>query len=71
MTAECTGVGGLARDSTGEVLATFSSSYHFALPPDIAKATALRKALQLCHELGLRDVIFQGDCLKVINAINS
>lgn len=52
-------------------MAAFSSSYLYVLPPDVVEATALKKALKLCHNLGLRDVILEGNCLKVIDAMNS
>lgn len=67
----CTGIGGLVRDSAGEVLTASSSIYPWALPPNITEASTLRHMLLLSHDLGFRNVIFEVDCLKVVTAVHN
>lgn len=60
---KCTGFGGLARGSAGEVLASFCSSYLSTLPPEIAEAMALRKIMLRCRDLDFSNMLFERDCL--------
>lgn len=39
------------------------------MPPDIAEAIALIKVMLLCKDIGFNDVLFEGDCLKMINVV--
>lgn len=70
VTENCSGFGGLARDDGGEVLAAFSSSIPSTLQPCIAEAMAFRITLTLSKELGFTNVLFEGNCLQVVNAVN-
>lgn len=68
--ANTTGMGGLHRDSNGEVLVFFCWCLPSKLKHILAEAAALRKAMIICQELNLANVIFEGDCLQVTNADN-
>lgn len=64
------GLGGIVRDSGGEVLVTLCCRSSSRLKPVVAEASALWTAMFICWELGLADIVFEGDCLQVINAVN-
>lgn len=60
----------MARDANGEVLATFNSIYSPYQVPIVVEAMALSKTLVLANELGFTKVIFEGDCLRVVQALS-
>lgn len=57
------GLGGIVWNSKGEVLATFYSNISVMLKPVVAEATALWKTMLICRELGLSEILFEGECL--------
>jgi ribonuclease HI len=38
--------------------------------PVIAEAMGVLRAIEFCRELGIQEVIFEGDCSTVVQAIN-
>lgn len=58
------GFGGLARD------AAVSSNCPSTMLPNIAEAMALRKTMVFSKKLDFTNVLFEGDCLQVVNAVN-
>lgn len=67
-----TDLGGLIRDSKGDVLLAFCSNLGTLIEPYMAEALALRKAMVLCWELQFHTALFEGDCLQLISeAISS
>lgn len=64
------GMVGIFRNSYGDILATFYSMVLSHLKPKIAEPEALRKAMIICWELNLLNIIFEGDCQSVVQAIN-
>lgn len=50
----------------GEVMACLSSSSHFHFQPIIVKTYALMRVVQLCQELGMQMIEFEGDALVLI-----
>lgn len=69
--ANTIGIGGIVRDSDGEVLATFRIPQAPAQKPEVAEALALRKSMQVCLEIGLKQVVFEGNCQTVVRAATS
>ena len=67
----CAGLGVVVRDYNGKVIAALSQ--RIALPHSVeqAKAPAASRAITLAKELCLSQMVFEGDCQKVIAAINS
>ena len=67
----CAGLGVVVRDCNGEVIAALSQ--RIALPHSVeqAEAQAASRAVTLAKELCLSQMVFEGDCQKVIVAINS
>ncbi|KAL0001145.1 hypothetical protein SO802_014926 [Lithocarpus litseifolius] len=62
--------GVIIRDRNGEVIAAMSEC--IPLPNSVLefKAMACRRAVKFAYEVGIQEVIFEGDSLTVIQAIN-
>lgn len=65
------GFGGLVRDTEGEVILSFCSFHNANLDPTMAEAMTLRKAMQISWELYMSNIVFEGDCLQVVDAASS
>lgn len=65
------GIGVIARDFRGEVLFCLSASKSFSSHPLVAEFWALWRALELCSELSMEQLIFEGDAQSLIQAINT
>ncbi|KAK4397218.1 hypothetical protein Sango_1558400 [Sesamum angolense] len=65
------GIGGVARDSTGSVLAWFSRKYQRQVNGEIAEALAAKEAVDLAIRHGWNRILIEGDCLNLINKLNS
>ena len=65
------GIGVVIRDYNGNVIGALSQK--IALPQSIehAEALATSRAVAFAKELSLFEVIFEGDCLRIIKAINT
>lgn len=55
------GLGGIARNSDGEIIDVICSQLSYLLKPETAKTLALRKAMTMCWKLNVLTVIFEGD----------
>lgn len=66
-----TSLGGIFRDSNGEILASFYSNQHLAFNPILAEALALRKCMQRGLELGFNNMVFEGDCKNLVSLLSS
>lgn len=64
------GLGGLIRDSKGDVLVSFGCCINNLLSTALAEALGLRKLLMVRLYLQTFNVIFEGNCLQVIFAAN-
>jgi hypothetical protein len=65
------GLGVVIRDHLGKMWAAKSQTRHGFLDPSAAEARATRMAVQLCIEMGIRQVQLEGDAMNVIAAINA
>jgi ribonuclease HI len=65
------GLGVVVRDSEGLVAAAMLSSGLFPQDSDTAAALAVWRAIGFCKEMGFSRMIFEGDALVVIKALNS
>lgn len=63
------GVGVIAHDASGAVLATMCTTVPFITDPAIAEAMGVWKAAVLCCELRIQRAIFEGDSLEVVQAL--
>ena len=65
------GLGVVARDSNDMVITPLSE--HIRLPPTVAdlEALACRRAILFALELGLQDVVFEGDLEVIINHLKA
>ena len=65
------GFGVVIGDSHGAFLSARSGTWRGCLEPSLAEAEAVLMAIQLCRDLGLSRVVFEGDAKRVVNGINS
>jgi hypothetical protein len=65
------GLGFIVRDMCGNCLAARSMSLEIQTDTSTAKAFAAVYAIIFCGELGHTNIIFEGDALQVIKAIES
>ncbi|XP_042962682.1 uncharacterized protein LOC122296954 [Carya illinoinensis] len=65
------GIGVVIRDENGDVMVSLCSQRRNVRDPLVAELQALRQAMKLCADLNITDVIFEGDALKVVKAVNN
>ncbi|XP_059458291.1 uncharacterized protein LOC132187876 [Corylus avellana] len=63
------GIGVVARDHAGRVVAVLSDSEVATTDPEGAETLATCYATDMCHYLGLRNVILEGDALMVVRSL--
>ena len=69
--SNCAGIGVVFRDSSRNVIASLSQWIDHTSLVELAKVLASRRAMVLARELSLFDVIFKGDCLRIIQALKN
>jgi len=57
------------RDHSGSIVAALSQRIESFHSIELAEALAAKRAVMLARELSLFDVIFEGDCLRVVQAL--
>ena len=67
----CVGLGVVYRDHSGQVIAALSQRIGLPCTVEIAEALAARRAMEFARELSLFYVILEGDCLRVVQALNA
>ncbi|XP_042958163.1 uncharacterized protein LOC122293740 [Carya illinoinensis] len=65
------GIGVVIRDENGDVMVSLCSQKRNVQDPLVAELQALRQAMKLCANLNITEVIFEGDALKVVRAVNN
>jgi ribonuclease HI len=65
------GVGVIIRDGNGLVTAALSRTVNVRMDPTTAEATAALHAVELCRDVGVQNLILEGDSLAVVKAIES
>ncbi|KAF5458381.1 hypothetical protein F2P56_022412 [Juglans regia] len=65
------GMGVVIRDKKGEVVAALSASRREGQNAFVAEGMALWRAMELCLEIGMVDVEFEGDSKELIEAVMS
>lgn len=68
--SNCIGVGCIIRVSKGNALVLICNPIKGLYSPPLAKALALRRVMLMCQDLQIRDIIFQEDCLHMIEVAN-
>uniref|UniRef100_A0ACD5YKV4 Uncharacterized protein n=1 Tax=Avena sativa TaxID=4498 RepID=A0ACD5YKV4_AVESA len=63
--------GVVLRDHSGTCLVACCQFYEGLLPPELAEAVALRRAVELARDEGKDRVIFASDCLSLVQRLNS
>jgi ribonuclease HI len=67
----CVGLGLVARDEKGKFLVACGINLKITADPARAEALAAFHEVMFAKELGLSNVIFEGDALSIVNTINS
>ncbi|KAK7845966.1 hypothetical protein CFP56_008599 [Quercus suber] len=67
----CAGIRVAVRDSVGAIIAALSQRIPLPLSVEMAEAMAVRRAVLFVQELCLSKVLVEGDCLRVVSALNS
>ena len=65
------GVGVIIRDGKGLVIAALSRTVHACLDPLTVEATIALHAVELCRDVGVQNLILEGDSMVVVKAIES
>ncbi|KAL0393137.1 UNVERIFIED_CONTAM: hypothetical protein Sradi_2536500 [Sesamum radiatum] len=65
------GIEGVARDSSGALLAWFSCRFRRQVDSEIAEALAAQEAVDLAIHYGWRRILIEGDRLSLINKLNN
>ncbi|XP_059436284.1 uncharacterized protein LOC132169234 [Corylus avellana] len=66
---KCMGFGMIARDDQGNVIAAQSKHISAIQAPVVGEAMAALEAVEFSREVGLQDVILEGDSLQVVQAL--
>ena len=64
------GIGVIVRDWNGQFVATMCKQIHTPLGPLEAKSKAVEVGMQFAKQLGLSNIIMEGDSLMVSRALN-
>jgi hypothetical protein len=65
------GMGFLAQNSIGHVLASYCATKPYIVDPGIAEAISTWKMIEVVVSFGFQNVIFEGDSLKIVQALNN
>ena len=65
------GIGVAVRDSDGVIIVALSQRIPLPLSVEMAEAMAVRRAVLFVQEMCLSKVLVEGDCLRVVSALNS
>ncbi|KAL0449428.1 UNVERIFIED_CONTAM: hypothetical protein Slati_1499200 [Sesamum latifolium] len=65
------GIGGVARDSNGLILAWFSYELQRTVDGETAEALTARETADLAKKFGWNNVRIEGDCVNLINKLKS
>jgi hypothetical protein len=65
------GIGIIARDHNGSIVAVLEASRKFITDPTTAEALAAWKMAELCVRMQLDNVVLEGDSLEVVQALNN
>jgi ribonuclease HI len=65
------GIGIIARNSQGEVVASMSAPKCYIIALDIAGAVAALRAITFCRELGFTRVVLEGDAIQIVQVLKS
>ena len=65
------GIGVVIRNSSGQVIGALSNRINLPSALDDVEAIAYRKAISFALELGVEEVVFEGDSETIIKALNS
>ncbi|XP_042954569.1 uncharacterized protein LOC122290978 [Carya illinoinensis] len=65
------GYGIIIRDEQGNIMVCVCASHKPVVKPVMAEGLALRRAMEVCADLGLGRVVFEGDAQIIVQAVNS
>jgi ribonuclease HI len=65
------GIGVVAQNDRGEVVAAIAKSMPFRTDPAMAEAFAAWEAVNFCFDRGWKNIIFEGDALSIVLALRN
>ena len=65
------GIGVVIINSSGQVIGALSDIIHLPSAIDDVEAIAFRRAISFAMEIGVEEVVFEGDSETIIKALNS
>jgi hypothetical protein len=65
------GVGVVARDSAGRVVASMCSTQRYIMDSTIVEAYCARQAVEFGLFLGIQTIFLEGDALEITNSLNN
>ncbi|XP_075645031.1 pyruvate, phosphate dikinase, chloroplastic-like [Castanea sativa] len=68
-TSSSVGIGVVIRDNAGRLIATLCKHFHVLLGPIETEAKAFEAGLQLAWDLGLQNIVLEGDSLVILRAL--
>ena len=67
----CAGLGIMYQDHSGQVITALSQRIGLPHTVEMAEALAARQGMEFARELSIFDVILEGDCLRIMRALNA
>lgn len=64
-------VGIIVRNHTGDIFVAMCSQKRYVVLPFLVKYNALWRSMELCRELGFREIIFERDAKEVTEGVYS
>ena len=65
------GIGAIIRDAAGNIMATMAAPMQAVYSPQLLKALAILKGIELAHDTALKNFCIDSDYLGVVNSVNT
>lgn len=65
------GIGAILRDAQGSVIMALSKGEEEFLEPEIVEAMAVLRGLQICLNIGFKNLVIESDCKNLVDEVNS
>lgn len=65
------GFGALVRNSEGQMIGSMRVTKRFLHSPFTTEVAALKEAIKCCKDIGLTQIMLEGDALQVVDILKS